>query len=97
MDQQLVIMCSNDLNGTVTRTLNNILDEGYLHLPNAVGVKPKEHVPVERALSFSASVFLVTSTPSQIEAIVSALKGFSNQCRVAPCLKMLVSEVARIY
>jgi|GEM_PF-1446724 len=97
MEQQLTIMCSDDLNETVARTLNRILEEGYLHLPHAFGVKPKEHVIVDTSLSFPASVFIVTSPEAQIKRIVAELKEFSNQCRVRPCLKMIVSEVTQIY
>ncbi len=97
MEQQLTIMCSNDLAERVTRTLNRILAEGYLHMPNAFGVKPKEHVLVDKSLSFPASLFIVTSPEPQVQEIVAELKEFSNQCRVKPCLKMIISAVSQVY
>jgi len=96
MDQQLTILCSADLEETVTRTLNQALSEGYLHIPNAVGVKPKEHITIDTALSFQASVFILTAPAETVRTIVAALQGFANQCRVKPCLKMIVQEVIQI-
>lgn len=97
MERQLIILCSEDLLERVLHTLNRILDQGYLRLPNAVGIKPKEHVTVDTTLAFAAEVFLVTSPAAQVEAIVSELKGFANQCRTKPCLKMIVSEVSQVF
>ena len=96
MDQQLTIFCSDDLIQTVTHSLNRILEEGYVHLPNAVGVIPNKTVAVGDALSFPASVFIITSGKTQIDNIVGDLQKFSNQCRVKPCLKMVVSEVSPV-
>ncbi len=93
MEQQLTILCSEDLVDTVTRTLNNILDQGYVHLPHAYGVKPKEHIAVDTALTFPASLFLVTSSVENVGKITAALQQYANQCRVKPCLKLVVSEI----
>ncbi|MDD5541779.1 MAG: hypothetical protein PHX83_01235 [Acidobacteriia bacterium] len=96
MNQKLTILCSDDLVETVSRTLNQKILEGYLHIPSAVGVKPGEHIGIDRTLSFPASVFLLTASSDLISSVLEELQGFANQCRVKPCLKMIVQEVLQV-
>lgn len=60
------------------------------------GVKPKEHVVVDKYVSFPASLFIVTSPEPRINQMVAELQGFADQCGVKPWLQMIVSGVLQV-
>ncbi len=94
--EQLTIMCSSDLDETVIHTLNQQLGEAYLHVPGAFAVKPHEMVTVEKALTFPASLFIVTASPESVRRLTSLLEGFANQCTTRPCLRMTVHQLSAV-
>jgi hypothetical protein len=95
--KQLTIYCSSELNETVNRVLHHYELEGFIHMPEIYGNKPRPKGSYEQDLAWQANAFVIFPNDEQLRGITSELIEFANQCRVKPCLRMVVTPIEQLY
>ena len=95
--KQLTILCSADLSATVQEALVKAGAEGFLNLPNASGMKPGAAAPHGRVPRYPAEMFVVPARDEVARKVVAALEAYAGECKVEPCLRILVSSLEEVY
>ena len=95
--KQLTILCSSDLSAAVQDALVSAGVEGFLHVPDAVGVKPSAAVEHGRWPRWHAAMFLAPAGDDAAAAVVRTLRGYAGRCEDEPCLRILVSSLDAVY
>jgi hypothetical protein len=95
--KQLTIYCTEELTGQVNQALHNFQIEEYIHMPGLYGNKLKTKGSFEKDQTYPASAFVVYAAADKIEAVVSELQEYANQCSIKPCLRMAVLATEQIY
>lgn len=95
--KQITILCSSDLAPQVQEALVRGGVEGFLHVPNAVGVKPGAAAPRGQWPRWDAEMFVAPVPDEAVPKIVQPLEALASQCEVAPCLRILVAPLEAVY
>ena len=95
--KQLTILCSSDLSSVVQDALVSASVEGFLHVPDAVGVKPSAAVEHGRWPRWQAAMYLAPVSDDAAASVVQALRGYAGRCEDEPCLRILVSSLDAVY
>ena len=95
--KQLTILCSSDLSAVVEDALVRAGVEGFLRLPDAVGVKPAAAVEHGRWPRWQAEMFVSPVGDRTAASVVEALRGYAGRCEDEPCLRILVSSLEAVY
>lgn len=95
--KQLTILCSADLASTVQDALVQAGVEGFLHVPDAVGVKPGAAAEHGRWPRYQAAMFICPVSEETAGRVVSSLEGYAGRCEVEPCLRILLSDLEAVH
>ncbi len=87
----LTIMCSADLSGTVERALERAGVEGFVTVPDAVGVKFAATPPHFAPPRWPASLYIAPAPAEVASAVVASLEAYAGQCDSEPCLRIVVT------
>jgi hypothetical protein len=95
--KQLTILCSSDLSAVVQDALVSAGVEGFLLVPDAVGVKPSAAVEHGRWPRWQSAMFVSPADDDAAAAVVQALRRYAGRCEDEPCLRILVSSLDAVY
>jgi hypothetical protein len=95
--KQLTILCSSDLSDTVRDALVEAGAEGFLQIPDAVGVKPGAAAEHGRYPRWQAEMFVAPVDDVVVDRIVARLEAHAGTCEVEPCLRILVSNLVAVH
>ncbi len=95
--KQITILCSSDLASQVQEALVRGGVEGFLRLPNAVGVKPGAAARRGQWPRWEAEMFVAPVPDEAVRRIVEPLEALAGQCEVEPCLRILVAPLEAVY
>jgi hypothetical protein len=93
----VTILCSSDLAERVRDALVTAGTEGFLQIPDAVGVKPGAAAEHGRYPQWQSELFLAPVDDGVARRIVEMLQEYAGQCEVEPCLRILVSTLDEVY
>ena len=95
--KQLTILCSSDLSSVVQNALVSAGVEGFLLVPDAVGVRPSAAVEHGRWPRWQAAMFLAPVPDEKVASVVGTLESYAGHCDDEPCLRILVSSLEAVY
>jgi hypothetical protein len=89
----LTILCSSDLTSLVEQTLEGAGIEGFMMVPDAVGVRLSAAPPHALPPRWSGSLYVVPVPDGAVAPVLAALESYTGKCEVTPCLRIIVSSV----